>query len=446
MTYCAQLPSSAMSLRTKLLDGADTGGAVARQSYAMAVINFSKAFMGASSFELPWAFAQAGLVGGVVGTLAFAVLSNVCFSMLVQVSHLCSTPEHKNPTYPQIGRMCFGVAGETLVWFGMVAMTIGVCGSYLIFVGQTMAELVDQFLFGDGTPPSENPPYTTACTVLAALPAAALSSIRTTRALSYASAIGLLATFVACAVVAYDALTRPDATFDLGRVLAREPAVRWPTYPLFLGNAGYLFLISTAVLPLEQSMDPEHRPHFSSAFSVAQVIASVPNVCFAVVTAVAYGSTPEGVQPNVMANLTPGTLSTLVDLAMAINQLFTFAIFMLSMAESLELWLFVARGAGPSVELGRNIVRFGLTAAAAGIAICIPNFALLTGLTGAFGNNLLAFVFVPVFFVARRRALGRAGVHGPLSLTEWGTCGILLTFGKTLLVLSTASTVARALE
>ena len=112
-----------------------TGGAVARQSYAMAVINFSKAFMGASSFELPWAFAQAGLVGGVVGTLAFAVLSNVCFSMLVQVSHLCSTPEHKNPTYPQIGRMCFGVAGETSCGrYG--GHDHRVCGSYRILSGK----------------------------------------------------------------------------------------------------------------------------------------------------------------------------------------------------------------------------------------------------------------------------------------------------------------------
>ena len=194
----------------------------------MAVVNFSKAFMGASSFELPWAFAQAGLVGGTVGTILFAIASNACFSMLVRLGALCATEAQPNPSYPEIGRACGGRPGEVFVWFGMVSMTIGVCGSYLVFIGGTLSQL-----FGPEIAPQS------LCTLLAAFPAAGLSSLRTTRMLSYTSALGLIATFIACTFVCVEALERQAS--QPGEV-APPLLMRWRTYPLFLGNAGEIAL------------------------------------------------------------------------------------------------------------------------------------------------------------------------------------------------------------
>eukprot|EP00966_Prymnesium_polylepis_P320278 7376648-Prymnesium_polylepis.1 len=169
------------------------------------------------------------------------------------------------PTYPQLGRACWGSAGERCVWFGMVAMTVGVVGSYLDFVGQILADLIAApDTFGQG-----------ACVLLSAIPAALLSLLRSTRTLSYFSGIGLVALVVACIAVLHDALTRPDAPL---RPISSYSAFRLHTYPLFLGNAAYLYLISTAILPLEQSM--ASRGSFHRAFTVAQCMVTVPNVAF----------------------------------------------------------------------------------------------------------------------------------------------------------------------
>jgi hypothetical protein len=48
------------------------------------------------------------------------------------------------------------------------------------------------------------------------------------------------------------------------------PLFKLDTFPLFLGNAGYLYLISTAVLPCAQSMAEPHR--FGAALNPSIVV------------------------------------------------------------------------------------------------------------------------------------------------------------------------------
>ena len=45
-------------------------------------------------------------------------------------------------TYPAIGRACFGTWGYAVSWFGVVAMTLGVAGSYFVFITSTLAEVM----------------------------------------------------------------------------------------------------------------------------------------------------------------------------------------------------------------------------------------------------------------------------------------------------------------
>ena len=60
----------------------------------------------------------------------------------------------------------------------------------------------------------------------------------------------------------------------------------------------------------------------------------------------------------------------------------------------------------PPGEMKRNVCRVTLALSAASIAVLLPNFGLLTGFTGAFGNNMLAFIFVPLFYFQRLKARG----------------------------------------
>lgn len=95
--------------------------------------NLSKSFAGAASFELPWAVAQAGLVGGVLGVLGMAALSYYSLILLPHCGHL--VPHIRRPTYPQIAGAAFGIRGEAAAWIALILMTLGVCGAYLVFIG-----------------------------------------------------------------------------------------------------------------------------------------------------------------------------------------------------------------------------------------------------------------------------------------------------------------------
>ena len=89
-----------------------------------------------------------------------------------------------------------------------------------------------------------------------------------------------------------------------------------------MGNAGYLYLISTAVLPIEQSM--KKRSQFRVAFGASIIVTTILNIGFAVLAAMAYTQTTGGVQSIVVLNLRPGALAACVKIFVAINQLFTY--------------------------------------------------------------------------------------------------------------------------
>ena len=50
------------------------------------------------------------------------------------------------------------------------------------------------------------------------------------------------------------------------------PAFKWKSYPLFLGNAAFLYLLSTAILPLEQGMYVLSLPDFF----LSRIVISLP--------------------------------------------------------------------------------------------------------------------------------------------------------------------------
>ena len=114
------------------------GSAVGQSSFLRTVINITKCFVGAASFELPWAFSKAGLAGSMIGITALALMSS--FSL----RRLSECPEFSRcgaTAYPELGREAFGDVGFALAWFGTITMTLGVCGSYFVFISKTLHEL-----------------------------------------------------------------------------------------------------------------------------------------------------------------------------------------------------------------------------------------------------------------------------------------------------------------
>ena len=100
-------------------------------------INACKGFIGASSFELPWAMSKAGLLGGMLGLLFFAVIGRYGTLMIVRCAFLLRKHE---PTYPDLG-LSFGFVGRVVVWVGIIFVYTGAGGSYFVFITKAMSEL-----------------------------------------------------------------------------------------------------------------------------------------------------------------------------------------------------------------------------------------------------------------------------------------------------------------
>jgi len=366
-------------------------------SYERTVTNLTKCFVGAASFELPWAFMQAGLLGSVVGVTVLATLSSFSLRRLALSGQLALAIEESRGgsnyagviTFPELGMISCGPWGKRAAWFGTVAMSLGTCGSYFVFISSTMQSITsysfDFWAFGVALPVT-----------------IALSWLPSLKYLAPTSFLGVCALILSVLFVLIDGYSH---TTVIGMILTIVPlpAVRVSTFPLFLGNVGFLFLISTAILPISQNMKTPSK--FGEAFNSSALIVTVLNIAFGFMALAVFGDCIEEgamcTQPNIIDNLHPGTLSTCVKVALSVDLLFTAVIFIVPLDVALEREFGVSQS-----DLKSFLLRAAVPCAIAVVARCVPFFSLLTGLSGGFGNNLLGFILPPIFYYKIRECDG----------------------------------------
>jgi len=358
-------------------------------SYERTVTNLTKCFVGAASFELPWAFMQAGLLGSIVGVTVLATLSSFSLRRLALSGQLALAAEESRGgsnyagvlTFPELGMIACGPWGKRAAWFGTIAMSLGTCGSYFVFISSTMHSVTsysyDFWTFGVTLPVT-----------------IALSCLPSLKYLAPTSFLGVCALILSVLFVLIDGYSHNTA---IGMILSLVslPAVRVSTFPLFLGNVGFLFLISTAILPIAQNMKTPSK--FGDAFNSSALIVTIMNIAFGFMALAVFGDCVEEgemcTQPNIIDNLYPGTLSTCVKVALSIDLVFTAVIFIVPLDVALEREFGINPGESKSY-----LLRAAVPCAIAVVAKCIPFFSLLTGLSGGFGNNLLGFILPPIFY------------------------------------------------
>lgn len=405
---------------------ADDPKAHVQASSLRTFFNITKCFIGAASFELPWAVKQGGLIGGSVGLVFLGLISQFTLVILAKCGHLAST---SYPTYPDIGREAFGKTGVILAWTGIIASTIGACGSYLIFIGSSI-----QKLLGGYTVVFE---YSAVCTLFVIPPVIMLSWLRSYKVLAPTSILGICALLFSLVATWIDIGMYHEAqSFD------DYPAVQITSYPLFLGNAAFLYLIHSVVLPTEQSM--KHKSHFPVVVGTSIVFVTILNVAFAVTAYLYYGA---DTKQNVIDNLHPGVMEILVRIFLSLDLLFTAALFLFPTSEILEFALLDRSLFGTfNVEMQRNLIRFIMVMVTAAVALAIPFFSVMTGLTGVFGSNLLGFLLPPSIYIKLKYSKGHWGKIKMRKLLrfkrktwcllfELVVCSLVFLFGIAMLVL-----------
>ena len=329
------------------------GGASVTQTY----LNSTKAMMGAAAFELPHAFMQAGSLGAVLGMVCLAALSGFSLMHLAYAGRM--VPDNPRPTYPELGQAAFGVGGKMASWFGFLLMTLGVCGAYVVLISRNMAEM---------TPPSQF--WWTIIIICVLIP---FSWLRSFKFLAPTSLFGIVALLFALIIVTSDGYTHAGshnnttAAEHYAHQMKEIPLFRGDTYFLFLGNAAFLYLSATPMLPLEQGM--ADRRKFFHPFFWTVVSVSVIAIGFSFFAWVSYGdcyidgnnstNTADCVQSEIVANMPKDAVTTkLVKASLSASLVFTLIVYLFPFSEALEAEVFdVTKFGSTAVELQRNALR-----------------------------------------------------------------------------------------
>ena len=423
-------------------------------------------------------------MGSTVGVLFLALLSMFSLDRLSRCSVLTMDKNGRTKTFPEIGRAAYGQTGYVMAWFGMIAMSLGVTGSYVVFISSTLVELTGfpSTVKGESVNSADAAEW-----VVFILPLIiVLSWLRNVSTLAWTSSLGIAALVTAVVVSTIDASEHgQNIDVEWSRIHSSDepatmPALSINTYALFLGNAGYLYLISTAILPITQSMSRPKEFHKSLMPSI--VFVTVLNIFFGAFAAYRYGgiacdsndhrmgSDLGCVKDNILKNMASDALLTkIIKWGLVIDLLFTTIVFLFPINEALENAIFgfethekdgddddgnvikclvltssdvesqnyasVSSSSSSSshwifsVEMWkRNILRTLVAIAVSAVALGVPFFSLLTGLTGGFGNNILGFILPPLFYYKLRGKEYWYCSDGITRRHVWELIGLIVTF------------------
>jgi proton-coupled amino acid transporter len=335
-----------------------------------AAASLAKAIMGAGSFALPWAFMQMGYIAGPIFMTLLMTLSVYSLKLLVKCSKHTA-----GDSYVDVARAAFGATGARVSYVASCSASIGVCGSYLVFIAANLQSLL-------GTSIQQS------TLILVVLPlAVVLSAVRDVKNFALASLLGDVSVVLGMAVVlVYGLLYRTSA---LGEGCVAVGSLE--TMPLALGTIGYLFLVHFLSLPIEASMA---RPeNFEQVASVTFITCAVLSGGFGIIGYLLFG---EETQQIVLLNVQGSLFVSAVKLLLCVDLLLTYPVVMRPSIVILEQTL-VTNKNDKRTEWAMHVgVCVGLGLVAACSSIFVPAFGLLSGLVGGVSQTFLALVLPPL--------------------------------------------------
>ena len=104
--------------------------------------NLAKCICGAGSFALPHVFLEEGVIGGTLAITICGYLATVTMQSLADSRQLASVRRAKPITsYVQLARETLGERAANLVFTLTLSASLGVCSTYLVFIGQTLESM-----------------------------------------------------------------------------------------------------------------------------------------------------------------------------------------------------------------------------------------------------------------------------------------------------------------
>ena len=304
-------------------------------SAAGAGINLGKCICGAGSFALPHVFLEEGVLGGLLAMTACAVLATTTMQSINRSRILVAEINDGQKTtdvmisppksYVELANMALGEEAARLVFTLTVVASLGVCSTYIVFIGQTLASLSADASSNNiihSLAPNINEMAWEALTALTVFP---LSLVRNYSVFAFTSALGVTAVLGGILVtLAYGILVDPGGGI-IDALLAVSHLKMWPesfsdAFGGSFGTIAYLFCVNFLTFPIINSMK-DSRNDYDGAVATAVTVIWTVNVIFAIICLGFYG---ENTQDLVLQNLDNGPYLSALKILLCVDLLFTF--------------------------------------------------------------------------------------------------------------------------
>lgn len=280
--------------------------------------NMLKAFIGLNFMYVAYAFAQAGLVRGIVGLVFIALVTEHCCLLLVDVKdamppQVLARTGGKPPTYGDIARFVGGRPCEMVINAALILTQFGYCVGYLIFISGTVHDLLQ----------SKQPTWLfVIMPVPVLISLAMLRSIRSLGPFSLFANAALLTGFIAVVVF-------------IAKHFEWQPSTPgWGTFPLFFGQMTAALEGIGLVIPVETSM--KNRANFPLVLRISLFILITILMTVGILGFVTFGSETRSI---LLLNFGQSPVVNIVKTILIFGILFTYPLQIVPVFQLVEVWL-----------------------------------------------------------------------------------------------------------
>ncbi|KAF3329193.1 vacuolar amino acid transporter 1-like isoform X1 [Carex littledalei] len=331
--------------------------------------NGVNALSGVGILSIPYALAQ----GGWLSMSLLLLLAVICYytGLLLQK---CMDSNSLVKTYPDIGELAFGQKGRIIVATTMYLELYFAAINFLILEGDNLEKLFPKVAFNFAGLKIGGKQGFVVITSLIILPTTWLRSLSM---LAYMSVGGVLASMVLMVSVLWAAVFNGIGFRQKGVV------VNWEGIPTAVSLYAFCFSGHSVFPTIYNSM--QNPSKFSKVLLYCFAVCTLNYAFMAVVGYLMYG---QDIKSQITLNLPDGKWSTNIAIyTTLINPLMKYALIVLPIANAIEEWFQFSKS-----RLFSIVIRSILVISTTVVALVVPFFAEVVGLTGALLSSTATMV------------------------------------------------------
>ena len=388
------------------------------ESKLSAATNLAKCICGAGSFALPHVFLDEGIIGGSIALLTCGFLATYTMQLISDMKI-----ETNTRSYVDLAQLTLGKQAANLVFALTLSASLGVCSSYVVFMGQTLESLscdvtstnIIRQLFPDVSIVSWE--------ILISTLLFPLTLLRSYAVFAFTSGLGVVAVLGGILVtLASGIFVEPGGGLMYALHSVTEQAMFPSSFGAAFGNSfgtvAFLFCINFLTFPIMNSMKEPRE--YNDAIQYAVLGTASFNILFAVLCVGFYG---EDTADLVLANLGNGPYLSALKILLCIDLLFTYPIVFSSGRQIMENALIgdvdvddiddMDMDMDKTKRNNLSLKRAGI--AGGGVLTCfslaqIGGFGTIANLVGGVAQGTLAFVLPPLIAVTIVRSNKKKGI------------------------------------